>query len=189
MGQSKLLLPWGATTIIDRVLKAWTTSGVAGVVVVARQDDTELQHACRRWPVTVLTPDHDPQDMKQSVQHGLRHLGKHAAPQPSDGWFIAPADLPTITSEVIDSLIDAFFALDGTRDKIIVPHFGERRGHPALIPWQLTQEIFALADSEGINKIVDRHAQRPVLFSAEKMVADVDTPEQYEQLKRKTGTN
>jgi molybdenum cofactor cytidylyltransferase len=185
MGESKLLLPWRDGQIIDAVLRAWTTSRVSQVVVVMRRDDQPLRTACDRWPVSVVTADQDPPDMKASIQIGLRHLCDIA--KSADRCFIAPADLPTLTAEIIDALIDASIAATES-EKIIVPRFGQRAGHPALLPWSLTNQIFGLAENEGVNRIVDHHEKLYVPFSAEKLVTDVDTPEQYQQLLRKTGT-
>jgi molybdenum cofactor cytidylyltransferase len=184
MGQSKLLLPWGDATIIDRVLQAWTTSRVTKVVVVMRRDDVDLWQACERWPVSVITPQRDPEDMKESIQVGLKHLAEVVSPNREDRCFVAPADLPTLTAEIIDALI----ATETANESIIVPRFGQRSGHPALLPWSLTGKIFELAENEGVNRIVDQNDKTHVLFSAEKLVTDVDTPEQYQQLLRKTGT-
>ncbi len=184
MGQSKLLLPWGDDSIIGRVLQAWTNSRVDMVVIVMRKDDIDLQRACDGWPVSVLIPDQDPDDMKESIQLGLRHLAERAAPATTDRCFVAPADLPTLTADIIDALI----ATELTSQSIIVPRFGQRSGHPALLPWSLTGKIFDLAENEGVNRIVDQHGKTYVSFSAEKLVSDVDTPEQYQQLLRKTGT-
>jgi len=190
MGRSKLLLPWGEATIIDRVLQAWTSSRVSHVAVIVRRNDLDLRRACDRWPVSIITPNSDPREMKESVQIGLRHLAEHADPGADDGCFIAPADLPTLTAEIIDRLIAGAIEADSQASgKIVVPRFGDRPGHPALLPWSLTSEIFELGENEGVNQIVGRHEKQFVPFSAEKLVVDVNTPEQYQQLLRKTGTN
>lgn len=180
MGQSKLLLPWAGGLIIDSVLRAWTTSQVHQVVVVMRRDDHQLRQACDRWPVSIVVADQDPPDMKASIQLGLRYLSGMA--NDNDRCFIAPADLPTLTAEVIDALLAT------ESDKIVVPRFGDKTGHPALMPWSLTGQIFDLAENEGVNRIVNSHAKLYVPFSAEKLVTDVDTPQQYQQLLRKLGT-
>ena len=180
MGESKLLLPWGDHMIIDAVLLAWTTSQVDQVVVVIRGNDTVLKAACDRWSVEVITTDQDPPDMKASIQIGLRHLSAIASDD--DRCFIAPADLPTLTAEIIDEML----AVDS--DKIVIPKFGEKSGHPALLPWRITRQIFDLADDQGVNQIVNQHEKHYVPFSSEKLVADVDTPQQYQQLLRNNGT-
>jgi len=176
MGQQKLLLPWGEWTVLDQLLHAWTTSQVDQIIVVIRRDDHELQAACRPWPVQLIQPEQDPQDMKQSVQWGLTFLQDFRRPQPDDRCFIAPADLPGLSSMVIDRLL---LESQGS-DQLVVPQFADRIGHPALFPWALTQTIFDLPSDAGINRIVERSQQHVVSFAASEYFSDIDTPQDYQ---------
>ena len=50
MGQPKLLLPWGRTTVIEHVLGVWRASRVTHTVIVVHPDDkflAELSHQLR----------------------------------------------------------------------------------------------------------------------------------------------
>ncbi len=195
MGQPKLLLPWpdasrstaahsleasAPFTIIDRVLAAWTASRVTEVVVVVRGDDDDLRAACQRWPVTVVQTTIETSDMKGSVCVGLRHLALRNDPGPDASCFIAPADLPGLSSQVIDRLIDA----RGTGRIVVRPRFGETlecscTGHPALLPWELTVDVFTLAPHEGIDALIKRHPEEFVLCPTDWAVTDIDTPDEY----------
>jgi molybdenum cofactor cytidylyltransferase len=192
MGQPKLLLPWpmkdaiqpwlcskvgeiSTSTVIDRILHAWTSSRVDEVVVIVRNDDQALLEACSRWEVSIVQPEIPPRDMKDSVQNGLRYLQK-CKPNSYDRVFIAPADLPTITSKIINRLSDA----DPNSQSIVVPSFAGRSGHPVLLPWGLSQEIFALEENEGVDQVVSRHPQMMVEFEADERLRDVDTPDEYQ---------
>ncbi len=206
MGQHKLLLPWPArqssirscspdsqaadtqssgrpaiSTVIDQVLEAWTTSQVAETIVVIRRDDEALCDACRRWPVTIVHPHEATEDMKGSVCVGLQLLISRGTPLTGSRCFIAPADLPGLTSQVIDRLI----AMQAEADKILIPRFGHSlevstAGHPALVPWELTAEIFSLGPQAGVDSLVKRHPQEFVLFPPELAVSDIDTPAEYQ---------
>ena len=114
--------------------------------------------------------------MKASVQIGLRHIESQFHPSAGDRCFVAPADLPTLSASIIDRMIDT----PSPATTIVVPQFGDKHGHPILLPWPMTQEVFALAEDEGINKLVDRHRKLTVDFAPEDVVKDVDTPQQYE---------
>ena len=206
MGQHKLLLPWPArqpclgfhssadpsadshssespiiSTVIDRVLEAWTNSHVAETIVVIRRDDEELRDACRRWPVTIVHPLEATEDMKGSVCVGLQLLKSREVSLVGTRCFIAPADLPGLTSQVIDRLI----ATHSEAHKILIPRFGlsleaSTAGHPALVPWELTGEIFRLGPQAGVDTLVKRHPQEFVLFPPELAVSDIDTPAEYQ---------
>ncbi len=204
MGQPKLLLPWpnegsyssspqsdgngiSNSRVIDQVLHAWTCSRIDEVVVIVRNDDHELRNACLRWKVTIVQPEIAPRDMKESVQYGLRYLQKYR-PNPIDRFFVAPADTPTISSAIINRLAD----VAANQDTIVVPSFAGRLGHPVLLPWVLSQEIFGLGEKEGVDQVVSRHLQMMVEFDADERVGDVDSPDEYQvafQLAQKRRNN
>lgn len=188
MGQPKLLLPWrgenGADVpLIDKVLMEWTSSRVSQVIVVVRRNDRDLRLLCEGWPVTIVQPKEAPIDMKESIQIGLKHIETHLLPADVDRCFIAPADIPNLNRNTIDQMISQ--PLDPTT--IIVPQFGDRTGHPVLLPWPMTREIFDLRSNEGVNRVIERHARQLVKLPAEQLTTDIDTPEQYE-LARKADT-
>lgn len=179
-GRSKLLLPWGRHTIIDEVLRVWTSSPVAAVIVVTRKDDRALHKAIGRWPsVELLVPDEDPPEMKHSVRFGLHFIQATRQPVASDRWLIAPSDLPSITGEVIGSVIDA----SQSTDQIVVPRFGEKSGHPVSLPWSLVPHVDTLPPDQGINYLIDQHPVHWVDRPSDQYAADIDTPDDYRRQK------
>lgn len=183
MGRPKLLLPWNEWTLMDQVLSSWTASSVEQVVVVLRDDDEPLQTACRRWPVHQVKVERTPEDMKESVSFGMQFLNTHWQPADDDRCFVAPADLPGITPDIIDRILEE----SPSSSSIAVPHFGDRQGHPVLLPWAILQHIHGLHDDQGVNSLVNAHPQHIVQFAAEDYFGDVDTPGEYERLHRKQG--
>jgi len=105
MGQDKLLLPWGGSTVIESLLASWRTSDVDEVVVVMRQDQTELQALCR--DVTIVTPPVAPPEMKDSVLAALDHIREAFAPEERDVWLLSPADMPQFDPAVVNELLAA----------------------------------------------------------------------------------
>jgi len=180
MGRPKLQLPLADATMIDRVLKAWTTSCVDVVVIVIRRDDSSLIRLCQRWPVEIVSPTEDPRDMKESVQAGLKHLRTTQEPRQTDRCFFAPADLPAINASLIDRLLQ----VESEANNIVVPEFGGRTGHPVLFPWSVTSEVFHLLPDEGIRSLLDRHPLTRLPLAAEERLADIDTPADYQRMAR-----
>ncbi len=184
MGRPKLLLPWpdrngGTSSIIDRVLQTWTTGSITGVVVVVDSTDRRLVAACRRWPVSVVSPDSPTEDMKASIQVGLRHLKRTCDLSSSDWCFLAPADLPTLRHTVIEQMVGA--AIDPT--SVVVPVYGDAIGHPVLLPTAKMAEIETLGPREGVNQIVARSKKTQVIFPADDKPQDIDTYEEYTSLR------
>ena len=177
MGQAKLLMPWGETSVIGSVLSAWVGSVVDEVIVVVRKDDEALRRACSKWSARVIAAEFDPPDMKASVQVGLNAIAAEF-PAATDRCLIAPADLPTLKSDLIDDLIRRSHA-----SRITIPSFGGKQGHPIVIPWSMTERIKQLGDHEGLHKLVKSNDPLIVEFPVEMRPKDMDTPEAYRRLK------
>ena len=180
--QHKLLLPWHNVTVIDQVLRAWTGSMAEHVTVIVRRDDFQLQKACHLWPdCDLVVPPDDPPDMKRSVQLGLQHIAATYSPDAGDRWMVAPADLPTLSSELIDRMVSA----SRNTDAILVPRFGDRRGHPVSFPWSMMSEVFELGTEQGINSLLTDHRVQWLDLPAMEHPDDMDTPQEYQRLLKK----
>ncbi len=181
-GHDKLLLPWKQnSTVIDEVLRAWTESQTTRVVVVVRADDILLQQVCRKWPrVELVIPPNDPRDMKESVLRGLEFLSRNNAFFEIERWFVAPADMPTLNARIINRIIEA----NPRRDSIVIPLFNGRRGHPISLPWSLSERVAALAENEGIDRLLRDHPIEYLEISDELRPEDIDTPEDYLRLRK-----
>lgn len=181
MGQSKLLMPWHGQKVIDSVLAAWTSSNVDKVIVVLCKNDLELIAACQAWNVEMLTLPSATPDMKATIIEGLQHIARHHLPSNQDKVLVAPADLPRITSEVIDRVAE----VSGV-DQIVVPYFGDKPGHPIRIPWGMTDKIHRLSTEQGLDSLLAASPLHRVEFEAEMRPRDIDTPEDYQREIRPT---
>lgn len=176
----KLLLPWGDTTVIDRVLDVWFASRIDRVILVSRPDDRALHDLLRRrTDVELVVPDVAPADMKRSVRIGLDHLAA-SNPVALDRWLIAPADMPTLRSDLINRVIDESREIEA----IVVPRFGQRRGHPVSFPWSLAEQMDRLGADEGINRLLDWNPLHWLELAAEQFPDDLDTEDDYQRLRR-----
>jgi molybdenum cofactor cytidylyltransferase len=190
MGRSKLLLSWRGigdpiSTLLDHVLEAWTASRVHRTIIVIRADaEPAVKRICHSHSVDIVTAD-DPIDMKASCLLGLKHLTQHYSPMPQDRFFVCPADIPGITPGLIDRLIGEAERHDAMPepdpgDRVILPTYQARRGHPVLFPWPIASQLALLRADEGVNALVNRAAVVEVEFPmSPDQMADIDTPEQY----------
>ena len=184
MGVPKLLLPVSGGTMIERTLAAWKGSKVDRIVVVVRPDDHKLEILCRSHNADVVVPPVAPPEMKDSVQHSLRYIEANFAPTADDAWLLAPADMPNLSSRVIQAIMAAHIP---NRPTVLVPTLGGQRGHPVLFPWTLATEVFSLSASEGLNVLRQRHEHKEIPCDAIEPIgaaafSDVDTPQDYQRL-------
>jgi molybdenum cofactor cytidylyltransferase len=181
MGRPKLLLPLGASTVIARMLSALKCPEVAATFVVIRPDDEPLRRAVTECGATPLQPDVPPPEMRQRVEHALRHIEARLQPRADDGWLLVPADHPLLDPAVVTQMITEWRRSPG---KIVVPAYRGRRGHPTLFPFRLAAAVFNLPADQGLNSLLRAHAAGIVQIDTDSpaVVADLDTPEDYARL-------
>jgi molybdenum cofactor cytidylyltransferase len=182
MGRVKLLMEVEGKPLIVRAIEAWQQSKINAVVVVIRPDDQALADMAQAAGAEVAIPASAPPDMKASVQAGLSHVTDRHAPDLEDAFLVAPADMPWLSSAVINRLIEEHVARSNSQ--ILVPIAGGRRGHPALFPFALAEQVHQLADNEGLDAIVARYGAANIdcsglVPSVGKAFADIDTPDDY----------
>jgi len=189
MGAPKLLLPWNNDSVMGQVLKCWCHTAVNRIVVVIRADDTELQKLCSAESpaenIDLVLPPIPPPDMKTSVLHALSFIEHHYRPSESDVWLLAPADMPMISIDVIQSVMRSY---DPRDPKITLPVHGERRGHPVLFPWAMVKAIRSLGPDEGINRLVRSLPCLLLPVSDKGVLQDLDNPDDYRNLLREPST-
>ncbi len=191
MGRPKLLLPLQGQPLIARTIAAWRQSRVDRVLIVVRPDDRLLADVARQADAEVILPSVPPPDMKASIQAALRHLMQQGAPAEHDAFLVAPADLPGLSMLIINRLIECYESTNVAQ--ILVPELHGKRGHPVLFPGPLVGEVFALANDEGLNALVERHLPRRIpcddlVPADEDPFADVDTPADLARLSQSRAT-
>ena len=179
MGRPKLLMPWGDGCVIDHVLQAWCSSQVSRVIMTVRADDEPLRQQAARHDVEVVAVDPPPADMKASVQRALEHLQGCYQPQSTAVWLLAPADMPGLTIELIDHVLNSHQV---AQPAIIAPQVGERKGHPVLFPWDLDAAVDQLGPDEGIRELWKIHDGRTICWQDDRPLEDMDTLDDYQRL-------
>ncbi len=178
MGRHKLLLPWGNATVIESVLSRWQQSQVDRIVVVVRQNDLELIRICRQAGAEVVVPSRDPEQMKTSVQIALRHIEQQYAPCDSDAWLLAPADMPELSANVADRLLQVYSDCPAA---ILAPTYNDRRGHPVLFSWRVQREVHQLSAGEGVDSVLRRNEVYELQCPSIEIHQDLDTPADYDK--------
>ena len=172
MGTPKALLPFRGRTFLENILQAIAGSSLTNAVVVVGHHRVEIA-ARLNIPNMVFNPRYE-QGMVTSFQAGIRAL-----PPDSSGAVLFLVDHPVVEPSTIDVLVNNFSA-----NRIVVPVFNGRRGHPVLFAREVLQEILALPPSQGANIVVRRDPGRIVEVSVDSpgILVDVDTPEDFEKL-------
>jgi molybdenum cofactor cytidylyltransferase len=172
MGRPKALLPFRGRTFVENILEAISRSEIRHTVVVVGHHRQEIECSVA-LPSVVFNPDYA-QGMITSFQAGIRAL-----PPNTSGSFLFLVDHPLVDAAVIEALIAGL-----APNRILLPTYQGRRGHPVLFASEVLQEILALPASQGANVVVRKDPTRiiEVPVNAPGILIDIDTPEQFIQL-------
>lgn len=181
MGQIKMLLPFGDKPVLARVLDNLIfVRDISPIIVITGHAEQEiLPVLCVYKDVqTVPNPDYATGEMLSSVQVGVRALPADCA-----AFFLVLGDQPMVCPETLIALTDAWSV---THAPIILPTYKGRRGHPILFAAACVSEILSLPSDATLRDVVTRYRKErhevPVPDAA--VIADLDTPEDYEHALR-----
>jgi len=174
MGQPKQLLPFGERTILERVVDTLLTAGVGEVVVVLGHLAERVRTVLGHRPVKAVVNASYRQGMLSSVKCGVRAIGPEY-----DAVLIALGDQPHIEGAVVSEVMRTYRA--GTAG-IVIPRYGEKKGHPIIINLQKYREAIAnLPEDVGLNALMQEHADdvRLIDVATEDIIRDIDVPDDY----------
>jgi molybdenum cofactor cytidylyltransferase len=178
MGQiSKLLLPFGASTVLGCVLDTVLSAPIDRGYVVLGAWREAIEPVVRPYPVSiVINPDFD-RGMLSSVQAGFRAL-----PSGDGAVFVVPGDHPAVSAAVFAKLLEAR-AENGAG--LVVPQFAGRGGHPLLVDLRFRADIEALDPAIGLRGLLDLHpgSVKRVPLEDAGIVLDIDTPDDYRKVR------
>lgn len=168
MGCQKMLLPWGDTTVIGKVLRTLQNAGIEDIVIAA---NAEVAGAILdlQFPIVLNAGG----DMLMSIQLGLGALKPSA-----QAALVCLGDQPQVEEGSARSVCEAF---QYGKSNLVVPSYRMRRGHPWLVARALWGEILALREGQSMRGFLNAHAREIeyVALDAPGILQDLDTPEDY----------
>jgi molybdenum cofactor cytidylyltransferase len=170
-GPNKLLARFDGEPLIRRTVERALASKATPVVVVTGDRAGDIKAALSSLNVSFAHNSDFAAGLATSLKTGLA-----AVPENASGALVLLADMPGITTEVIDRLIGAFRAKQPPA--IVLPTFAGKRGNPVLWARAFFPELMAVTGDTGARHILSLHEE--AVERVEIGVAagfDVDTPE------------
>lgn len=170
-GPNKLLAHFGGEPLVRRMAERALASMADPVIVVTGHKTEDISAALDGLAVRIV---HNP-DYAEGLATSLK-AGLQAVPEEAGGALVLLADMPEITTAIIDRLIDTFRARSGPA--IVLPTIEGKRGNPVLWSRAFFPELMTVSGDTGARHILARHeeAVERVEIGAAAGV-DVDTPE------------
>jgi molybdenum cofactor cytidylyltransferase len=175
MGEPKVLMPWGNSTVIRTIVETLLSAGVVDVIVVAGKYYSEIDSSVEGLPIKlVFNPQYENGEMIDSLKIGLKNLSPK-----TEGTLIVLGDQPFIQQNVVRISMQTFQEND---ERIVIPTYKMRRGHPLLIPRSLGEQLIELDSGKTLRDFTQAHLEDIfyVIVDTPTILFDLDTPEDYE---------
>lgn len=177
MGRPKPLLELGAKTFLERILEAHRAARLP-VVVVLGPDAEAIRAQIDLSSVSCLVNPEPERGPLSSLQLALEGVAQSSA------LILHPADHPLVRPQTLEAL--ARFHRRVTHC-IGIPTFQGMKGHPVLFPARFYPDLRSADPAQGARDVVHRNASFVFFLPVEDpgIAWDVDTPEQFQELKLK----
>ncbi len=178
MGRPKQLLPVRGRPAVRLCAETILAAGIVDLVVVLGANATETEAALEGLPLRIVRNPDPGSDMAGSVRTGLNAIAAE-----SRFILICLADHPLVRADTIRRMLAESVRLPV---KIVIPRYLGRRGHPALFPRSIVSEVYKGKNLRDITSGHPAHVHH-VDVDDEGVVLDMDTEQEYEDLRRRTG--
>ena len=179
MGEPKLLLPWGQTSVLGHLLSQWQRLGVQQLTVVCAADAPAVSDELERlgFPAAhrIFNPSPD-QGMFSSLRCAARWPGWEPV---LTHWAVALGDQPHLSVATLAAVLEFSAAHP---DKVCQPRYGGHRRHPVLLPKRAFERLASSA-ARDFREFLEgaQEASAYCELSDPGLMLDLDSPSDYEK--------
>lgn len=177
LGQSKQLLPWGNSTLLEKVVKNVLAVDAHKFFVVLGAYSNEIIEKINLSEATVLINDNWQQGLGSSIAAAITEID-NKYPE-VNAVLLVLADQPFISSIHLDAMIKLHLR---EKESIIITRNEDYMGVPVLFPRKFFSELMLLSNDEGAKQIINRNKNWIKEVVSQDDTADIDTFESYEAL-------
>jgi molybdenum cofactor cytidylyltransferase len=176
MGQPKALLAIKGKTFLRNIVDTMYKSGFEDVIIVLGSESEKIQNTISWFKGKIVINQDWKQGQLSSIITGLNNVDQTQY----SAALIWPVDHPCVSPKLLLELVKKF---DKGSHKIIVPKYGERRGHPVIIAGSLFEEIKFAPKDIGMKSVIHSHPEEvcEVKTTDQGVITNVDTPEEYQK--------
>ena len=180
MGQPKQLLEWSDKPLIINRIETLQGTGQPIVIVLGANSQLVMPFL-ENLNVEIVLNLQWSEGMGSSVANGIKFI-RNEYPD-AEGVMIVLVDQPLITSTHFCRLIDQF--QPGAKQIINSVSTNGWEGVPAVFDRSYFEELQQLNSGEGAKSVIRRYPDKVVRMVAEECLEDIDTPEKYQELRKR----
>lgn len=176
-GEPKSLAPWEGTTVLGHIIQTIRSSNIAEIVVVTGSHREDLKLLIKEAEVKeAFNPEYANGSMILSLQKGLNAVSPNM-----QAAMVMLGDQPQVSKQLIDLLVEEF---NPVKSELIVPVFGQHKGHPWILGRKYWQEIDSLSTEDTLRDFLNNHEGdlKKISFDSDEILEDFDTNDEYLKL-------
>ncbi len=181
-GQPKQLLDWHGESFVRVVARRALEAGLSPVIVVTGANAEEIETAVSDLDVRFVRNSEWKSGQASSIRAGIFSLTH--APLPRGERYAGAAifflvDQPQVTTSIVSALREKH--AEGLYP-IVAPMVMDRRANPVLFDRETFPDLLTLEGDVGGRAIFHKHRVEYLPWHDDRLLLDVDTPEQYQRL-------
>lgn len=178
MGEPKQLLPWKNTFLLNHSINTAVLLNNSETYLVLGANHGLITSKIQRDDISVIYNANWDLGLGSSIAFGVRSV--MTSEHDFDGVLIMLSDQPLIDSDYLDGLINLFKA--GNNQIIASVYESKKLGVPALFDTCYFEELSSLNQDKGAKKVITDHIDNVITVSANHLITDIDTKEDYQKL-------
>ena len=175
-GEPKQLLDWNGQPFVWAVAKTALDAGLDPVIVVTGSNGENVQAAIQGLNVGVVTNESWPSGQGSSIRTGVQVLKKE---NNVGAAIFLLVDQPQVTKSVLQALREKH--AEGLFP-VVAPLVIDHRANPVLFDQATFPDLMELEGDVGGRAIMHKHHVEYLPWHDDRLLLDVDTPEQYQRL-------
>lgn len=180
MGSPKQLLPYQGCSLLRYMAEVALASCCEPIAVVLGSNAERTRQEINDLPLQIVENKQWSEGMSSSIRAGVKQIT--AVNQHLDAVVITLCDQPLVTSSRLNQLIEAYQI---TQSPVIASAYANTLGVPALFSHILFPELLSLTAKVGAKNLIQQYIDQVHQVSLPEGAIDVDTPEDYQQLRFK----
>ena len=177
MREPKPLVRFGKLTFLETILQNFKNAGIEDISIVLGHKADQIAKELNLSP-NDFTINKDYQfGQFSSVQTGVKNLQPNCT-----GVFLTLVDQPQIGSNILAKLRKNF---EENPDKIVIPTFKGKRGHPPVLPkWLFPEILTANSSTQKTSAIIHSHPDKiyELEINDESILWNINTKEDLKKL-------
>lgn len=182
MGSPKGLLPWGKSTVLQRIIGQVREAGLENIVLVSGAHHENLLPVAHGEAIRVCHHPEWERGMGSSLARGIECVEGHY-PE-ADAILVLLSDQPFVTAKYLREMLRAHAA---TPSCMTASRYGDASGVPALFPKVFWEDLKALSPKQGARAFLMNHPDQCQALEPDFPLIDIDTPESYQRAQALAG--